>query len=329
MAHSLDQTPTSVSTAPAAVPGAARRSTTPTVEEAGRLAVFLHALAFVIGFSAVFTLLGSAAGLIGQSLNQYLPAIQRLGAVMLVVFGLITLGVFRRLAQAIRSRSDLQQNPAAAALVSILEFFNALLYTEKRVAGMHQVNRKWGYLSSALLGVTFSAGWVPCIGPILASIFFLAGDSATVSQGAALLAIYSLGLGIPFLITGAAFSRASKALRRLNRHANIVSIISGLFLFYVAYLLWTDSLALLTTRFSFLNQWIFNLENSVAAFSGTGGDIIGLSLVAGAPLAFFAGLISFLSPCVLPLVPAYIGYLSSTAVGGQYVGGQNMGGRDS
>lgn len=329
MAHSLDQTPTSVSTAPAAVPGAARRSTTPTVEEAGRLAVFLHALAFVIGFSAVFTLLGSAAGLIGQSLNQYLPAIQRLGAVMLVVFGLITLGVFRWLAQAIRSRSDLQQNPAAAALVSILEFFNALLYTEKRVAGMHQVNRKWGYLSSALLGVTFSAGWVPCIGPILASIFFLAGDSATVSQGAALLAIYSLGLGIPFLITGAAFSRASKALRRLNRHANIVSIISGLFLFYVAYLLWTDSLALLTTRFSFLNQWIFNLENSVAAFSGTGGDIIGLSLVAGAPLAFFAGLISFLSPCVLPLVPAYIGYLSSTAVGGQYVGGQNMGGRDS
>lgn len=329
MAHSLDQTPAPVSTAPAVVSApTARRSTPPTVGEAGRLAVFLHALAFVIGFGTVFTLLGSAAGLIGQSLYQYLPAIQRLGAMMLIIFGLITLGVFRRLAQAIRSRSDLQQNPAAAALVSILEFFNALLYTEKRVAGMHQVNRRWGYLSSALLGVTFSAGWVPCIGPILASIFFLAGDSATVSQGAALLAIYSLGLGIPFLITGAAFSRASRTLRRLNRHANIVSIISGLFLFYMAYLLWTDSLALLTTRFSFLNEWIFSLENSVAAFSGTGGDIIGMSLVAGAPLAFFAGLISFLSPCVLPLVPAYIGYLSSTAIGGQNMGGQNMGGRN-
>jgi cytochrome c-type biogenesis protein len=310
----LDQTPAPANAAP--LPSS-RRATPPVVGEASRLAIFTHALAFVFGFGAVFTLLGSAAGLVGQSLNQYLPAVQRLGAIMLIIFGLTTLGVFRRLAQAIRSRTDLRKNPAAAALVSILDFFNSLLYTEKRVAGMHQVNRNWGYVSSALLGVSFSAGWVPCIGPILASIFFLASDSATVGQGAALLAIYSVGLGIPFLITGAAFSRASKALRRLNRHANIVSIISGLFLFYVAYLLWSDSLALLTTRFNFLNEWIFGLENSVSALSGTGGDIIGLSLVAGAPLAFFAGLISFLSPCVLPLVPAYIGYLSGTAVSGQ------------
>ncbi len=111
------------------------------------------------------------------------------------------------------------------------------------------------------------------------------------------------------------FSRATGMLRRLNRHANIVSIISGIFLFYVAYLLWTDSLALLTTRFAFLNEWIFALEDRIAASSGTGGDIIGMSMLAGAPLALLAGLISFLSPCVLPLVPAYIGYLSSTAVG--------------
>jgi cytochrome c-type biogenesis protein len=314
MTQMVDQTPASANAAPVA---ATRRATTPPVGEASRAAIFLHALAFVFGFGAVFTLLGSAAGLMGQSLHPYLPAIQRLGAIMLVIFGLTTLGLFRRAARAIRSRTDVRQNPAAAALVSILDFFNTLLYTEKRVTGMHQVNHNWGYLSSALLGVSFSAGWVPCIGPILASIFFLASDSATVSQGATLLAIYSLGLGIPFLITGAAFSRAGKALRRLNRHANIVSIISGIFLFYVAYLLWTDSLALLTTRFYFLNNWIFRLEDSVAALSGTGGDIISLSLLAGAPLAFFAGLISFLSPCVLPLVPAYIGFLSSAAVGGQ------------
>lgn len=313
MTQMLDQTPTPASTT-AAKP---RRAAPPAIEEVSRIALFLHALAFVLGFGAVFTLLGSAAGLIGQNLTPYLPAIQRLGAILLIIFGLATLGVFRAMAQAVRHRTDLHQNPAAAALVSILEFFNVLLYSERRVAGMHQVSRSWGYLSSALLGVSFSAGWVPCIGPILAGIFFLASDSATVSQGATLLAIYSLGLGIPFLITGALFSRVSKWLRQINRHANIVSIISGIFLFYVAYLLWTDSLALLTTRFYFLNEWIFALEETVTGGSAAGGDIIGMSLVAGAPLALIAGLISFLSPCVLPLVPAYIGFLSSAAVGGQ------------
>jgi cytochrome c-type biogenesis protein len=310
MAQLLDKSSTSP---PAAVP---RRPLAP-ADRAGRLVVFLHALAFVLGFGAVFTLLGSAAGLLGQSLNQYLPVVQRLGAILLVIFGLTTLGVFRWLSGQLRARFDLEQNPAAAALAGIFDFMNTLLYTEKRVAGMHQVSRRWGYLSSALLGVSFSAGWVPCIGPILASIFFLASDSATAPQGAALLAVYSFGLGIPFLITGAAFSSATRGLRRLNRHAHIVSIISGLFLFYVAYLLWTDSLALLTTRFYFLNDWIFDLEDRVAHLSGTGGDIISMSVVAGAPLALVAGLISFLSPCVLPLVPAYIGYLSGAAVGGQ------------
>jgi cytochrome c-type biogenesis protein len=281
-----------------------------------RLVLFFHALAFVLGFGAVFTLIGSAAGLLGQSLNSYLPYIQRFGALLLIVFALVTLGVFRWLVQTIQQRADLQRNPAAVALVDILEFFNALLYTERRVTEMHKVNRSWGYLSSALLGVSFSAGWLPCVGPILASIFFLAQRSTTAGQGAGLLAVYSLGLGIPFLITGAAFSSVTRVLRRLNRHANIVSIVSGLFLLYVSYLLWTDSLALLTTRFFFLNEWVFALEDRVSLASGTGGDLIDLSFLAAAPLAFIAGLISFISPCVLPLVPAYLGYLSGAALSG-------------
>jgi cytochrome c-type biogenesis protein len=182
---------------------------------------------------------------------------------------------------------------------------------------MHNVSRRWGFASSFLLGVSFSAGWVPCVGPILASILFLASDSATVMQGAVLLAIYSLGLGVPFLITGLAFSRATRFLRRLNRHAGVVSIVSGIFLLYVAYLLWFDKLATLTTRFSFLNEWVFALEDWVSAASGTGGDIISLSLIGAGLLAFFAGLISFISPCVLPLVPAYLGFLTGAAVSGE------------
>lgn len=301
-------------TEPSAAPAASARRVAAPVQ-ASRGQVFGHAVAFVLGFGLVFTLAGAALGLMGRNLNPYMPGIARVGAVLLVIFALTTLGVMRRLSAWISTRTDLAQNPAAAALVSILDFFNSLLYTERRVTEMHQVNRNWGYLSSSLLGVSFSAGWVPCIGPILASIFFLAGNTATVGQGAALLAIYSLGLGIPFLLTGAAFGRMTNVLRRLNRHANVVSVISGIFLFYVAFLLWTDSLGALTNRFSGLNQWVLGLESSFIGALGIQESVIGLSLVAGAPLALFAGLISFLSPCVLPLVPAYIGYLSSTAVG--------------
>lgn len=277
--------------------------------------IFLHALAFVFGFGLVFTLLGSAAGLFGQRLTAYEDSLQRLGAILLVIFGLTTLGVFRWLADLIRKQSNLTTNPAAAALVSILEFFNNLLYTEKRVTEMHKVSRNWGFLSSMLLGVSFSAGWVPCIGPILSSILVMASNSATAGQGASLLAIYSLGLGIPFLITGAAFSTTTSFLRRLNRHTHIVSIISGIFLFYVAYLLWSDSLGNLTNRFTMLTNWLLDIEYAVIDPSDAESRVNNLTVIGGAPLAFFAGLISFLSPCVLPLVPAYLGFLSSAAVG--------------
>lgn len=286
-------------------------------DRASRLNVFMHALFFVLGFTAVFTLIGSAAGLLGHNLNyELLRNLQRFGAIMLVIFALVTLGVFNWLINKIRSATDLETNPAAAALVSVLNFFNGLLYTEHRVTEMHKVKKGWGYASSALLGVSFSAGWVPCVGPILASILFLATDGTTVAQGAALLAIYSLGLGIPFLITGAAFSTMTKLLRRMNRHAHIVSIISGIFLLYVAYLLWSGSLVSLTTQFTFLNEWVFQLEEAIVGSSAAGANIANSSILAAAPIAFIAGLISFISPCVLPLVPAYIGYLSGAAVSG-------------
>jgi cytochrome c-type biogenesis protein len=277
--------------------------------------IFLHALAFVLGFGIVFTLLGLTASFLGQQMREFAPVIQRLGAILLFIFGLTTLGVFRWLVTRIHQSTDLHANPAAAALVSILEFFNNLLYTEKRISEMHNVSRGWGLLSSLLLGVSFSAGWVPCIGPILSSILWIAGDSDRVGAGAALLAIYSLGLGIPFLLTGAAFGTATGFLRRLNRHAHLVSIISGIFLLYVAYLLWSDTLILLTSRFTALTNWLLDLEYAVIDPSDAESTVNNLTVVGGAPLAFFAGLISFLSPCVLPLVPAYLGFLSSAAVG--------------
>ena len=294
---------------------AGTRSKTPAPGQASRSSTFLHSLAFVIGFGAIFTLLGSAAGFLGQNLNSYLPLVQRVGAVLLAVFGLTTLGVIGWIVSRVRANGRLIANPAVAALVDILGFLNALMYTERRVTELHKVKRGWGYLSSALMGVSFSAGWVPCVGPILASILFLASDSATVAQGALLLAIYSLGLGLPFLLTGAAFSRATAILRRLNRHANIVSLVSGVFLLYVAWLLWADQLTMLTTQFAFLNQWVFLLEDTLSSTVGVDSAFNAGALNA-APLAFVAGIISFISPCVLPLIPAYIGYLSGAALSG-------------
>ncbi len=288
-------------------------STASRVPQVSRSTTFLHALAFVLGFTLVFTVLGSAAAFVGQELNRYQEVIQRLGAVLLVIFGLVTLGVFKWIVGQIRARADLAANPALAALVDVLDFFNTLLYTERRVADMRQIRRGWGYLSSALMGMSFSAGWVPCIGPILASILFLAQDRSTVGEGAVLLLIYSLGLGIPFLLTGLAFGSATRFLRRLNRRANIVSIVSGIFLLYVAWLLWSDQLATLTTQFYFLNEWVFGLEEWISSTFGVSASF-NAGLLASAPLAFVAGLISFISPCVLPLIPAYIGYLSGASL---------------
>ena len=116
--------------------GTAAKVDAPRMTAASRWVVFLHALFFVLGFTLVCTLLGSAAGLLGRSLNLYMPVIQKLGAILLVIFGLTTLGVFRWLVNFLERHVDVQQNPAAEALASVLNFPNQLLYTEKRVAEM-------------------------------------------------------------------------------------------------------------------------------------------------------------------------------------------------
>lgn len=280
-----------------------------------RLIIFLHSFAFVIGFGVVFTLLGSAAGLLGSSLFQYQITIQKMGAVLLIIFGLTMMGVIGKLSALLNQQFDLTNNRFVAMLDKGLTFLQTLLYTERRVMDMHEVNQGWGYASSFAIGVSFSAGWVPCIGPILASILFLASDSATVGQGAALLAVYSLGLGIPFLLTGLAFSTMTGFLRKLNRYLSIVSMISGLFMIVIGYYLWTNQLIMLVGQFAFLNEWVFLMEEWVTRSVGfTGIDTTSVNALSAAPIALLAGVISFISPCVLPLVPAYVGYLSGTSL---------------
>ncbi|NLE77251.1 MAG: cytochrome c biogenesis protein CcdA [Chloroflexi bacterium] len=182
----------------------------------------LHALAFVCGFTVIFVALGASVSSISGLLFNYRPWIQRTGGLVIIVLGLHTAGLLR------------------------LPFL--LQTTQISFAG----RRQWGLLSSVLLGVVFSAGWTPCVGPILLSILMLAGQEQTAAQGAYLLAAYSLGLGVPFLLVGAAFGRLAGWLRRLNRHLHLVSVVSGLFLVAVGFLIFTDMLSILAAYGSFV-----------------------------------------------------------------------------
>ena len=120
-----------------------------------RSSTFLHALAFVLGFGAIFTLLGSAAGLLGQSLNSYLPLIQRFGAILLLLFGLTTIGIVGWIVNRVQANEKLVANPAVAALLDILRFLNALMYTERRVADLHKVKRGVGLSQQRADGCQF------------------------------------------------------------------------------------------------------------------------------------------------------------------------------
>lgn len=280
-----------------------------------RLQIFLHACAFVLGFGIIFTLLGSAAGLLGRSLLQYQIILQKIGGILLILFGLTTFGLFFKLSHFLQSRTLRGEKLLVDIVIKACNFFNALLYTERRVKEMHEVNPNWGYASSFAVGVSFSAGWVPCIGPILASILLLASNGATAIQGAILLAFYSLGLGIPFLLTGLAFGSVTKILRKLNRYLGVVTIFSGLFLIIMGYILWTDQITALVAQFNFLNEAVFAIESWITERLATVG-IKASNVGGGSPilLAVLAGVISFISPCVLPLVPAYVGYLGGKTV---------------
>jgi cytochrome c-type biogenesis protein len=273
-----------------------------TVTAARRWQTFSHALAFVAGFSTVFVTLGASVAFFGYALNVYLPALVKVGGAILVVFGLQVAGVLGWLAEQVQ-RAGGDRNPIGHGYIAFVEGLGRLMYTEGRL--QIRTNRKWSYLSSFLMGVFFSAGWIPCVGPVLAAIYLLAGTTETLAQGALLLLVYSAGLAIPFLITALAFSTMTGWLRRLNRYLGIVSKVTGAFLIAVGVLLFMDRLSLIS------NVFVSRLGTGLASVE-LGGP--GISAMVSAPIALMAGVLSFLSPCVLPLIPAYIVYLSGTAL---------------
>jgi cytochrome c-type biogenesis protein len=180
-----------------------------------RLQIFLTSLAFVIGFSIVFVALGASATAIGKFMFARLPLLSKIAGGILIVFGLHTMGVFRL----------------------------AFLETEKRV---HARRKPAGPLGAMLVGVAFAFGWTPCIGPILGGILAIAGSKNSVWEGVTLLAVYSLGLGIPFLITSLAINQFFAAVKRIRRYYHAIEITSGALLVAVGVLIITGQMTLIT-----------------------------------------------------------------------------------
>jgi len=177
--------------------------------------VILSSAVFILGFSLVFTLLGASATLIGRFLLSKISLFTKIGGAIVVLLGLHTTGLFRIRFLDYERRLRLRGNPM-------------------------------GLVGAFGVGVAFAFGWSPCIGPILATILMLASTQETVLKGSCLLAIYSLGLGIPFMLTGAATGAFLKTLGKIKAHLRSLEIISGVFLIIVGTLIFSGSFSRLT-----------------------------------------------------------------------------------
>lgn len=159
--------------------------------------------------------------------------------------------------------------------------------------------RTGGWLSSGVFGAFFAAGWTPCVGATLGSILTLGMSQESSGQAMVLSSGYALGLGAPFLLLGLAAARGLRFLRRFSPHMRKIKLISGFFLMLIG-------LLMLTNQIPRIAIW--------AQRAGLYLDVAGAGVTPTYSLAVAAGLLSFLSPCVLPLVPAYMGYLGGQAL---------------
>ena len=234
-----------------------------------RLETLAHALVFVAGFTLVFVAAGATASALGQVLSDYRVWIARIFGVVVILLGLNLMGLFR------------------------LPF----LAMDKRLHFTHTIT---SYPATLLAGIGFSAGWSPCIGPVLAAVIALASNAHDVRLGTEYLLVYSLGLGIPFIITAVALNYMLPLFKKFKRYLQAVEIVAGLIVVGMGVVLVTDSFLRFT---GFLYR-----EFPALANVGTGPEVAGGALTLGA--VFAAGVVSFISPCVLPLVPAYISLIT-------------------
>lgn len=177
----------------------------------------LHSFAFVAGFSIIFVLLGATASMAGSVLSQHLDGIRIVGGVLIIIMGVFVMDVVN---------------------IPFLQ----------REAKLHLKTRPAGYIGTIVVGMIFGAGWTPCTGPFLGSVLTLAMTSETLGSGMALLLLYSLGLGIPFILSALAISAFLSSFDRLKKHFKAIKITSGVILVIMGVLLLTDKMTILIPR---------------------------------------------------------------------------------
>ncbi len=187
-----------------------------------RRRTLFHSLFFILGFTLVFVALGASATYVGAFFQENQVLIRRVGGVIVILLGIHITGVVK---------------------LKLLEHEKRFEFNDKPI----------GYLGSVLVGIAFAAGWTPCIGPILASILLYASTSDNVGGGIILLVAYSLGLGVPFLLSALAFNSFLTYFSKFSRYLRIVSIVSGIFLIIIGFLLVFDYLSVLS---QYLNMWL-------------------------------------------------------------------------
>jgi cytochrome c-type biogenesis protein len=186
--------------------------------------VMLNSLMFILGFSVVFVTAGAGATALGQLTVQYRRELSWIAGIVIIVFGLHLTGLLK------------------------IKY----LYADKR---LHSVQGSSSLFGSFAVGFAFAFGWTPCIGPILTAVLAMAASEGTVMKGIVLLAIYSAGLAIPFLLTSLGIDVFMAFYTRFRRHLHTVEVISGVLLIAIGVLVLTRRLTMLSGYFSFLNRF--------------------------------------------------------------------------
>jgi len=229
-----------------------------------QVAIFLNSVAFVLGFSLIFSLVGVLLNtILAFAAYDTVIILRAVGGSVIILFGLF--------------------------LIVSLKYRIPFLQSEHKLRARKFRN---SYLSSFVFGVAFAVGWTPCVGAVLGSIYTLAATAP--GSSFFLLLAYSLGIGIPFLIIGAFTSKASRLIEKSRRVLKYFNIIGGILLIFIGFAVLFNYLGIIASIF-------VNVEGAIAVT----GQLNFL-------IAFVAGVVTFISPCILPLIPAFLSYMAGT-----------------
>jgi cytochrome c-type biogenesis protein len=247
-----------------------------------RAGLFASSLAFVTGFSVVFISFGASASAVGTFLRQNRSLLAPIAGALIILFGLHLLGVLIKLT--VRTGLILGGVLVLLGVVALLRggtlvfglgyvhFFSlsligffgpAMARWLNRDVRLHTTSTQPGIWSGFLLGFAFAFGWTPCIGPILATVLALAAASDTIARGVLLLAVYSAGLAVPFLLTALGISQFLRFYQRFRKHLHAVELFSGALLLFVGGLIFTNRLTWMAGKLGFLNSIVLWLEKSL------------------------------------------------------------------